>query len=146
MFHVRAHTAENAISPARLAELGITPDSVMQQMHSPMYRAWVWEAQAQILGFCAADAAQGEVLVLAVLAGAQGRGLGRALLHEALHFLLDHSERRPWLMAGSDPQLRSHGFYRRLGWQPSGRRDAHGDEELVYAGPPLFSSCTSPSP
>lgn len=144
MFDLRARTADNPISASRLAELGITPHTVWQQMQSPSYRAWVWDEQEQIQAFCAADADQGEVLVLAVLAGHEGRGLGRALLQEALHFLQSASPHKPWLMAGQDPQLRSHGFYRRLGWRSTGRIDGHGDEELVYAGPPLPSLQKSP--
>lgn len=140
MFHLRAHTADNPISQARLAELGITPDSLLLQMQTLSYRAWVWEEQDRIQAFCAAEASQGEVLVLAVLAGHEGRGLGRALLQEALRFLQSSCSHQPWLMAGQDSKLRSHGFYRRLGWQPSGRVDGHGDEELVYAGPTLAST------
>lgn len=140
MFDLRARTADNPISERRLAELGITPETVLLQMQSPNYRAWVWEEKEQIQAFCAADAEHGEVLVLAVLAGQEGRGLGRALLQEALRFLQSTSPHRPWLMAGQDPQLRSHGFYRRLGWRTTGRIDGHGDEELVYAGPSLAST------
>ncbi len=110
MFDLRAHTADNPISERRLAELGITPQTVLLQMQSPNYRAWVWEEKDQIRAFCAADAEHGEVLVLAVLASHEGRGLGRALLQEALRCLQAASPHRPWLMAGQDPQLRSHGL------------------------------------
>ncbi|MEJ6007783.1 RidA family protein [Paucibacter sp. AS339] len=135
MFHVRSHTRDNAISAARLAELGITAASIQQQMLTANYRAWVWEEQGAVLAFCAADASTAEVLVLAVLAGQEGRGIGRALLQQALQYLQAQSSQTPWLMAGRDARLRSHGFYRQLEWQASGRVDEHGDEELLYAEP-----------
>jgi hypothetical protein len=38
--------------------------------------------------------------------------------------------------ASADPTVRAHGFYRALGWRPTGERTANGDEilELVVQG------------
>uniref|UniRef100_UPI00286B0A7B GNAT family N-acetyltransferase n=1 Tax=Roseateles sp. TaxID=1971397 RepID=UPI00286B0A7B len=95
--------------------------------------SWVAVQEAQVVGFCNVQDRSGEVLVLAVQAGFEGHGLGRALLDCAVQHL--HAVagcERIWLMAGADPALRSHGFYRAQGWRPSGRCDQHGDEELVW--------------
>ena len=43
--------------------------------------------------------------------------------------------RRLFLGCSTDPASRSHGFYRHLGWQPTGRLDAHGDEILALLLP-----------
>lgn len=131
MFEIRAQTRDNAISPERLALLGITPASLLDALEQGDVCGWLAiDGQDQALGFCNLDPASGEVLVLAVRAGCEGQGLGRALLAAAVSHLQSVGGPTPWLMAGADPTLRSHGFYRALGWRPSGRLDAHGDEEL----------------
>ncbi|OYU25371.1 MAG: GNAT family N-acetyltransferase [Burkholderiales bacterium PBB2] len=131
MFHIRARTRDNAISPQRLAELGITPARLRAAFDDGAVCGWLAvDGDDQAIGFCNVDPASGEVLVLAVLAGKEGQGVGCALLDAAVTHLQSVGSPPPWLMAGADPALRSHGFYRAQGWRPSGRRDAHGDEEL----------------
>lgn len=131
MFHIRARTRDNAISPQRLAELGITPATLRAVFDDGAVCGWLAvDGDDQAIGFCNVEPASGEVLVLAVLANCEGQGLGRDLLAAAVSHLQSVGSPRPWLMAGADPALRSHGFYRAQGWQPSGRRDDHGDEEL----------------
>ena len=133
MFHVRAHCSENAITPDRLAAMGITPASLQTALREGQLRSWVCQTQGQVVGFCGADAGSGEVTVLAVLAGHERRGIGRALLAQALRFLQAAGCPKIWLAASADAGLRSHGFYRANGWRPSGRLLGQGDEELVYA-------------
>lgn len=132
LFEVRAGTRENALSGDRLAARGITPDRLAAALAQETVGSWVCEVDGRVVGFCNADAGSGEILVLAVRAGFEGRGIGRSLLAAAVAFLQAAGCTRPWLMAGADPALRSHGFYRANGWQPTGRVDAHGDEELVW--------------
>jgi ribosomal protein S18 acetylase RimI-like enzyme len=131
-FDVRGATRQSAIPRERLAQLGITPASVAEAMRGDTYRSWLCEADGAIVGFCNADAATGEVVVLAVRTGFEGTGIGRALLAAAVAYLQARQCPRIWLMAGADPALRSHGFYRGLGWRPTGRTDARGDEELEF--------------
>ena len=38
--------------------------------------------------------------------------------------------KRIGLAAPSDPALRAHGFYRAVGWMPTGERTENGDEIL----------------
>ena len=131
-FTVRGATRENGIPRERLAALGITPASVSAAMQTGTYGSWVAEADGRIVGFCNAEAQTGEVIVLAILDGYERRGIGLALLAQAVDFLHSRGCQRLWLMAGSSDALRSHGFYRANGWSPTGRRDAIGDEELEY--------------
>lgn len=135
-FSVRGATRQSAISRERLAALGITPASVIAAMQTGSYGSWIAVADDRIVGFCNAEADTGEVIVLAILDGYEGRGIGKALLSQAVDFLQARGCPRFWLMAGSSQSLRSHGFYRANGWMPSGRRDAIGDEELVYSRAP----------
>jgi N-acetylglutamate synthase-like GNAT family acetyltransferase len=134
LFEVRAATRDNAISAARLVEMGITPETLRQALQQGEMHSWVGLHEGQVVGFCNVHERSGEVLVLAVQAGFEGQGLGRALLAKAVQHLREVAGcERIFLLAGADSSLRSHGFYRAQGWLPSGRRDELGDEELLLA-------------
>jgi GNAT superfamily N-acetyltransferase len=81
-------------------------------------------------GYCFADRDTGEVLVLALLPDYEGRGVGRQLLQEVVSLTRDAGHTRLFLACSADPRSRSHGFYRRLGWRPTGEIDEAGDEIL----------------
>lgn len=83
------------------------------------------------MGFCMGDSHSGEVLVLAVLPEAKGRGIGGTLLSLVIEWVRSFNPTRVWLGAPRDPALRAHGFYRALGWRPVGETDANGNEILV---------------
>lgn len=135
IFDVRGATPENAISRERLAAMGITPASVAQHLAAGATRGWVCSCGSRIVGFCIAESATGEVLVLAVLPDFERRGIGKTLLSLAVNWLRSFRPTRVWLGASSDPTTRAHGFYRSLGWRPVGEKDTHGDEILVLPSP-----------
>lgn len=138
---LRGLTRENAVSAQRLAELGITEASWSGQVargELPGFVAEVAEAAQAVAGggamagYCFGDARSGEIVVLALLPAHEGLGLGRELLERTMALLRGLGHTRLFLGCADDPGVRSHGFYRRLGWRPTGRRDALGDEELEY--------------
>jgi GNAT superfamily N-acetyltransferase len=135
IFDVRGATRENAISRERLAAMGITPASVAEHLAAGATRGWVCVSESRIVGFCMGEAATGEVLVLAVLLAFEGRGIGKTLLSLAVDWLRSFKPTRIWLGTSSDPRVRSHGFYRALGWRPVGEKDTRGDEVLVLPSP-----------
>lgn len=61
---------------------------------------------------------------------------------EKPNFFIDHFKNlgfdRLFLGCSSDPQTRSYGFYRHLGWKSTGTIDQHQDEILEYFLPPNF--------
>ena len=79
---------------------------------------WLWEQDGRILGFTAADPTDGTVWALFVDPGAEGRGIGRALLPRAL----DDLRRAGWKRARltTQPGSRAERFYRRDGWEDAG--------------------------
>lgn len=129
-FRMRARTRQNPASPAFLATLGITEASVTAQLESDQIKGWVCFHDSTLVGFCSGDTTTGEVLVLAVLAGYEGKGIGRRLLSDTVECLRESGFERPWLAASPDPDIRAHGFYRSLGWKPTGRALDNGDEIL----------------
>lgn len=127
---IRGRTRENAVPAARLAELGITEASWSCQVRQGELLGFVVEDEAALVGYCFGDVATGEIVVLALLPTHEGIGLGRQLLTMTVDHLklLGHS--RLFLGCSDDPSHRSYGFYRRLGWLPTGERDDFGDEVL----------------
>lgn len=88
----------------------------------PPIKVKVWECicDSKVVGHCAGNAVTGEVLSLSVLPNYEGRGIGRRLLSLVVDWLRAEGATRIWLDAPSDPSRRAYGFYRALGWQPSG--------------------------
>ncbi len=129
---IRGRTRENAVSAVRLAELGITEPSWSGQARQGELLGFVAEDEAALVGYCFGDVATGEIVVLALLPTHEGLGLGRQLLTMTVDHLklLGHS--RLFLGCSDNPSHRSYGFYRRLGWQPTGMRDGFGDEVLEF--------------
>lgn len=130
---LRAHTRENAVSAERLASLGITEASWSSDVASGRSLGFVAEDAGQLAGYCFGDAASGEILVLALLPAYEGQGIGRRLLLRTMAVLHEQGHRQLFLYCAADPTVRSHGFYRHLGWRGTGQIDGHGDERLVFA-------------
>ena len=127
---IRAHTRENAVPASRLAELGITESSWSDQVRQGELLGFVAEDGATLVGYCFGDVATGEIVVLALLPTHEGFGLGRRLLTMTVDQLKALGHSRLFLGCSDNPSHRSYGFYRRLGWLPTGGRDDHGDEVL----------------
>ncbi|MFS8469289.1 GNAT family N-acetyltransferase [Xanthomonas campestris] len=76
---------------------------------------------AQIVGFCFGDRHSGEVIALAVTPSFGQLGVGRGLLGLLVPQLSGGGHSRLFTGCTADPALRSQGFYRHLGWMPTGR-------------------------
>jgi ribosomal protein S18 acetylase RimI-like enzyme len=136
LFRVRARTRENAISEKSLASLGITAESIRANLESGKVSGWVCLHESEVIGFCNGDTETGEVLVLAVLPDYEGKRIGRRLLLNVVERLRSLGRRKIWLYASSDSRIRAHGFYRSLGWRPTGERLENGDEVLLLEALP----------
>lgn len=123
---LRGKTRENAISAQQLERLGIT--------------AATWAEGIRLgdvcldggAGYCFGDRQTGEVLVLALLAEYEELGIGRRLLGLVARDLHRLGHTRLFLGSPVNPNTRAYGFYRRLGWKPTGTFDAAGDLVLEY--------------
>lgn len=127
---LRGATRDNAISAQDLESMGITVESWGQATADGAIIGFVAENESSLLGFCFGDIESGEILVLAVAAQADGCGLGRALLFRVVDQLGQLGHKRLFLGCSTDPAARSHGFYRHLGWTPTGKLDGNDDEIL----------------
>lgn len=127
---LRGRTRENAVSVEGLARYGITVDSWAADIASGRLPGHVCTLSGVMQGYAFGDRTSGEVVVLALLPAVEGQGVGRELLARVVSDLAGAGHRRLFLGCSPDPAVRSHGFYRHLGWQSTGQFDAHGDEVL----------------
>lgn len=133
---VRARTREDPISQEQLAELGITPEVIAEHIASGRIKGWICAHESELVGFCNGDGQTGEFLVLAVLPEHENKGIRSKLLAHVVEWLRSIGFNTLWLAASPDARTRAHGFYRSLGWRPSGKIDENGDEILVLPGGP----------
>jgi GNAT superfamily N-acetyltransferase len=128
---LRGLTRENAVPADRLAAMGITPESWAEGIASGRLPGHIGLApDGTLAGYAFGDVVTGEVVVLALLPACEGQGVGRALLARVVQDLRAAGHTRLFLGCARDPSTRSHGFYRHLGWQPTGEIDANDDEIL----------------
>jgi ribosomal protein S18 acetylase RimI-like enzyme len=117
--------AREARSRALLEKLGVTLPTAVADL-----KAWQCAAGPQVVGHCVGDLRTGEIRLLGVVAEYQGLGIGKKLLALTTASLRAAGAKRIWLAATSDPVARAHGFYRALGWRPTGERTQNGEEIL----------------
>jgi GNAT superfamily N-acetyltransferase len=131
---LRGQTRENAITVSGLASIGITAESWGKRIEAGDLSGHVCAENGRIVGYCFGDKHTGEILVLALLPEYESRGIGRTLLSRVAEDLWSLGFKRLFLGCSRDPCSRSYGFYRHLGWRPTGAFDAHGDEILELSG------------
>jgi len=129
VFELRVSTRENAVTMEELEhDYGITPASLAEAMAADV-KGWLCEEQGLVVGFAMGDRSNGEVQVVAVRPGYEGRGIGKRLLGLVQIWLHEQGHQEIWLLSNPDSGVRAHGFYRKLGWQPTGERQGY-DEVL----------------
>jgi len=133
--HLRGMTRENAVSPGRLRDYGITAASWAEDIRSNTLPGYVCHAGKRLVGYAFGARLSGEVVVLALLPDAEAKGLGRRLLDLVIQELRAAGHVRLFLGCSADPSSRSHGFYRHLGWRSTGAIDHAGDEVLELLRP-----------
>ncbi|RQQ05211.1 GNAT family N-acetyltransferase [Burkholderia stagnalis] len=128
---IRGRTRENAFSAAELRALGITADTWRDGIANGAFPGYVCCVDGTVIGYCFGDRDSGEIVVLALLPAHEGEGIGKALLRRVVDDFRARGFTNLFLGCSDDPAVRSHGFYRHLGWTPTGERDAAGDEILA---------------
>lgn len=138
VFAVRTSTRENTLTMEQLRDdYGVTPESMAVGLAATL-RGWLCEEQDEVVAFAIGDGATGEVNVVAVLPGHEGRGIGKALLGRVQDWLFSMGHREIWLLANPDPAIRATGFYRRLGWRRTG--EVRGTDEVLTLSAPTGPS------
>lgn len=129
---LRGLTRDNAISKRDLKAIGVTSESWASLIRNGSLIGNVAYYDATLIGFCFANALSGEILVLAVPSGFEGKGIGRDLLSSTSSELFLAGHNALWLAASPSPHVRAYGFYRRVGWIPTNTFEDNGDEILRF--------------
>jgi ribosomal protein S18 acetylase RimI-like enzyme len=127
---LRGKTRQNALSVAQLAAIGVTHESWQSGIESGELLGYVCLAQEKIIGYCFGEKNSGEILVLVVLPEYESLSIGKNLLNRVVSDLKSMGYKCLFLGCSSDPKSRSYGFYRHLGWTPTGKLDGNQDEVL----------------
>lgn len=122
-FVVREATRENPVSRTFLYSIGVNEESVIAMLAAATWCGWVAETDAGIIGFAMANGDTGEVWVLAVTPGYEGRGAGGGLLARAEEWLWSRGWNEIWLTTGANAETRAYRLYTRCGWRDVGWKD-----------------------
>ena len=125
---IRVSTKENHFSMTDLAEVGVTPESIAEWLEGSV-KGWLCEISGKTVGFALADSKTGEVLVVACYPEYEKRGIGKALMLKVHDWLWSYDHDEIWLWSDPDPSIRAYGFYRKLGYTPTGANK--GRDELL---------------
>lgn len=125
---VRSSTIENHFSLNDLADIGITNQSVSDWLDGSI-KGWVCEIKGKIVGFTMGDSETGEILVIAIYPDYEKLGIGKKLMTHIQNWLWSFGHSFLWLWSNPDHSVRAHGFYRKLGWEPTG--DTEGNNEKL---------------
>jgi ribosomal protein S18 acetylase RimI-like enzyme len=94
------------------------------------YTNWQCIFEAQVIGHCTGNCGTGEIVGLAVATMHRRHGIGKKLLSLVVETIRAAGTTKIWLAAPSDPALPAFGFYRAIGWAPTGDRTDGGEEIL----------------
>ena len=111
-----------------LADVGVTPESVAEWLDGSV-NGWICEVSGQTVGFALADSKTAEVLVVACYPKFEKKGIGKALMHKIHDWLWSFDHDEIWLWSDPNPEIRAYGFYRKLGYKPTG--ETKGKDEML---------------
>jgi GNAT superfamily N-acetyltransferase len=130
VLEVRLCVTENAMSNARLKELGISVRS-LTEMFETTHSCHCAVDERRMVGFAMGDLGNGSVFALFVRPEYEGKGLGQRLLSETVSALRRAGHQQ--LTLSTDPGTRAYAFYTRQGWIHSGQNE-DGEAMFVLDG------------
>lgn len=129
IMHIRTGVAENHLSVEQMAEIGITEQSIIDEMAAGDLACWVAEENGVVTGFSMADRRDASIFALFMEAAHEGKGHGSALLAACESWLKAEGHAEASLTTGRD--TRAFAFYLRRGWHETGEVAGHFAEDAV---------------
>ncbi|MBO0357341.1 GNAT family N-acetyltransferase [Hymenobacter sp. BT186] len=114
LFEVRYAVTENVLRNRALVTTENTADYLTRRG-----KGWLCEMQGQVVGFAIADSHDHSIWALFVRPECVGYGIGRQLHHLMLAWYFAQTSETVSLSTA--PSTRAEEFYRRQGWQETGR-------------------------
>jgi|SRR5687768_3763546 len=122
MHFVRTSVKENVLS-----DPSVVRESDYVEYISSRGKGWVSESGGNIVGFCIVDLREKNVWALFVQPEFEGRGAGKQLHDQMLHWVFLHSNEA--LQLSTTAETRAELFYRLNGWQEIGRKE---NGEIIF--------------
>jgi len=129
ILNIRVSTKENHFSMEDLAEVGVTAEAIAEWLDDSV-KGWICEIFDKPVAFALADGKTAEVLVVACYPEYEKKGIGKKLMLKLHDWLWSNNHDEIWLWSDPDPNIRAYGFYRKLGYQPTGKIKDN-DEMLI---------------
>ena len=129
IMRIRTSVTENHLSVEQMAEIGITLDSIAEEMTAGDLGCWVAMDGASITGFAMADRRDGSIFALFMDAAHEGRGHGSALLAACEGWLRENDHAEASLSTGRETGAFT--FYLRRGWRETNETAGHFSEDAV---------------
>lgn len=130
ILEIRISTKENHFSLSDLANIGITPQSLSEWLDGTI-KGWICEISGKAVGFAMGDSKTGEMLVIAIYPGYEKLGIGKKLMQLIQDWLWSFDQKELWLWSNHDSVVRAHGFYRKLGWIPTGEIEGNNEKLIL---------------
>ena len=130
---IRTSVTENHLSMEQMGELGITPQSIADDMTAGHLACWVAMDGSNIAGFSLADGRDGSIFGLFMDATHERKGHGSALLAACEDWLRQHGHTSARLATGRGTKALA--FYLRRGWVDSGAVDELFPDDAVLVKP-----------
>ena len=113
IFEVRTSVHENHLSIEQMAEIGITPQTILEAIRAEPC-IWVAVEGDQVVGFSMGSSEDACLFAAFVRPEWEGQGIGRRLVEAAEAFLFKIN---PSIWLHTDGSSRAAGFYEKLGWK-----------------------------
>jgi len=120
--YVRNSVKENTLSDPNLVTDKDCNDFIMKRG-----KGWICEIDRKIVGFSIVDLQENNVWALFLHPDFENKEIGRKLHDSMLNWYFNKTEKTLWL--GTSPRTRAEIFYRKSGWQQTGK---HGENELKF--------------
>ena len=117
----------NSVMENILSDPSLVTDKDVEDFITRRGKGWVCEIDNRIVGFAIADLKDNNIWALFIQPGYEGKGIGKKLHDDMLHWYFNQSKETVWL--GTSPSTRAESFYRKAGWRETG---THGKEELKF--------------
>lgn len=117
----------NAVKENTLSDPALVTDADCETYLMHRGKGWVSEQEGKVIGFSIVDLEEHNVWALFLMPEYEGRGIGTQLQKVMLDWYFSKTDITIWL--GTEPGTRAEQFYRRSGWQETGK---HGKNEIKF--------------
>lgn len=122
----------NGVRENALVNTVLTKEDYVQALTTEG-RAWVCEADGQVVGFSCGRPGKGDIWALFLRQAYEGRGIGNALMQLVEDWMFTQGLAEIWLV--TSPGTRAERLYQRRGWSERGMT-AHGEAKYILTPPP----------